>query len=197
MWVYGSGRPSSAVSLRGSAPTGPTCPLPALLLDPNWASAGSLLRPAPAEEVVLGVVGVAEEVAAGQRVSIVAGTGEVGAGVLTEGCCLRGMEAVAEEAGGDDAEVGVLSRGEEAEEERLELRGGTGAAEEPRPGIWREEVEEERHGRPGTEEEEAAAVLYCGEEEGEAEEGHRETEEEAALASGARSSQPRRLLSSR
>lgn len=105
-----------------------------------------------------------------------------------------------EEAGGGDdgVEVDVLLRGEGVEEVRPWLRGGTVVVVgEPKLALWTGEVEGEPRVRPGMEVEEAAAALCCDEEEGVAEEGHRGTEEEVVLASGAHSSQPRHLLSSR
>lgn len=197
MSICGSAPPSSVASRLGSAPTEPTCPLPVLLLYLDWVREGSLLRPALEAGVVQGAVEVAGEAVAGQRGLTVVGTGEAEEEVPTEGCCLRGTEAAAGEAGGGDggAVVGVLLRGEEAEEVRPEFRGGTGAAEEElRLGLWRGEGEEEPRGRPGTEGEGAAAQC-CGEEEGAAGEDHHGMEEVGVLASGARSSQPRHLLS--
>lgn len=134
----------------------------------------------------------------GRRVWSGAGTVGEAAGEPTEGCCLHVTAAAVEEAGGGDgAEAGVLWREEGAEGVPPELQGGTAAAgEEPRPGIWRAEGEEERRGRLVTEVEEAE-VLCCGEEEEGEEEAHRETEEVEELVSGAHSSQPQRLLSSR
>lgn len=200
MWVCGSAPPSSAASRLGSAPTGPTCPIPVPLLHPDWASEGSLLRPVPEVGAVPVAEGVEGEAAAGRLEWTAVGMGEAGVEALSEGYCLHAMEVAEEEAGGgggDAAEAGALVKGEGAEEVRPKLRGARGeAVEELRPGLWRE-VEEEGPRVHLWMEEEGAAALCCGEEEGEAEEGHRGTEEGAVLASGAHSSQPPLLLSSR
>lgn len=149
--------------------------------------------------MVLVAEGVAGEAAVGRLEWTAVGTGEAGVEALIEGYCLRATEAAEEEAGGggDAAEAGALVRGAGAEEVRPKLRGERGeAVEELRPGLGRV-VEEEGPRDHLWMEVEGAAALCCGEEEVEAEEGHRGTEEGAVLASGAHSSQPPRLLSSR
>lgn len=157
---------------------------------------GRLLCPGPEAGAVEEEEGAEEE----QRGwTVVEAGAEVG---LSGGCCLRGEEVEGEVIGGGAGwEVGVLWRGAEVGEERPECQGGTGEEEEVRRlELWRgeEEGEGEPLDRPGTEVAEEGALCCGGGEEGEEEgEGRRGMEGVEVLASGARSSQPRRLLSPR